>query len=122
MKNTNEFPIHRRLYSINTISEAAHIYVKQSLKRCKKMANCGSSMHLCILQLGQRDRMMLLRHDQQQTGSLDSLRSLQSTFTHLQPGLMHHSFHRNKKFHCEIHVPPTYTTTCTISAKEIHAK
>lgn len=34
---------------------------------------------------------------------------------HLQPERMHHSFHRNEKFHCEIHVPPTYTTTRAIS-------
>ncbi|KAL7387456.1 hypothetical protein ABVT39_023780 [Epinephelus coioides] len=81
------------------------------------MANCGSSVHLCSLRLGQRDRMMLLRHDQQQTGSLDrSLHSLHSTFTHSQPELTHHSFHRNKKFHCEINIPATYTTTCAIGS------
>lgn len=44
------------------------------------MANCVSCMHLCILRLGQKDRMMLLRHGQQQTGSLDrSLHSLHFT-------------------------------------------
>lgn len=54
------------------------------------MANCGSSMHLCSLRLGQRDRMMLLRHDQQQTGSLGrSLHSLHCTFTHSQPKNWH---------------------------------
>lgn len=61
---------------------------------------------------------MLLRHDQQQTGSLDrSLHSLHSTFTHSQPKLTHHSLHRNKKFHCEINIPSSCTTTCEISKK-----
>lgn len=59
---------------------------------------------------------MLLRHNQQQTGSLDrSLHSHHSTFTHSQPELMHHSFHRSKNFNSEINVPSTYTT-CTISS------
>lgn len=68
------------------IINATYIYVKRSLKRRMKMANCDSSMHLCSLRLEQRARMMLLRHNQQQTGSLDrSLHSLHSTFTHSQP-------------------------------------
>lgn len=117
MKNKNELSL--QLDSIRQIftSNAVHIYVKGGLQRCMKMANCGSSMHLCSLWLGHRDRMMLLRHNQQQTGSLDrSLHSLHSIFTHSKPELTHHSFHRNKKFYCEKNVPSTCTTTCTINS------